>query len=331
MPSLQPYHTFGLATSGQKVTQFFDVPSFIQVWGEYKNNYILGGGSNTVFLTDFEGQILVNNITGIEHTETPLAHELRVGAGENWHAFVTHCLNNGWYGLENLALIPGSVGASPIQNIGAYGVEVGNFISAVEGMYLDGNKKTFTLTKEECRFGYRDSIFKNELDRKVLITNVTFILPKDCEPVATYGDLASLVSPSPRDIYDEVIRIRKAKLPDPAELGNAGSFFKNPVISNTHYDTLLREFGDVPGFAVDEELTKVPAAWLIDNLGFKGKAVNAVRCHPGQPLVLTNTGGAKGSDLVLLAREIIAAVQEKFTIALEPEVRLVGKKGLIKL
>ena len=330
MPSLQSYHTFGLDASSQQITPFSDIESFFDARSRYPHNYLLGGGSNTIFLEDFEGQILVNEITGIEHNETEFTHELRVGAGENWHQLVASCVDNGWHGMENLALIPGSVGACPIQNIGAYGVEVETFITSVEGVYLDSNTR-FTLSHAECLFGYRDSIFKHELAGKVLITHVNFVLPKQNQLITTYGELAALSDPTPLSIFNEVIRIRRAKLPDPEELGNAGSFFKNPVIDNAHYSRLTDEFDDVPGYAVGSEHTKIPAAWLIDRLGFKGRAINGVRCHPTQPLVLTNTGGATGKDLVTLAREIMSSVKARFTIMLEPEVRLVGRKGLIEL
>ncbi|WP_414828615.1 UDP-N-acetylmuramate dehydrogenase [Alteromonas sp. H39] len=330
MPSLQSYHTFGLSASSQQITPFSDITSFFAARSQYTSNYLLGGGSNTIFLKDFEGQVLINRILGIEHTETAKAHELRVGAGENWHELVATCVKNGWYGLENLALIPGSVGACPIQNIGAYGVEVETFISSVEGVAFS-DKAHFELSAQQCQFGYRDSVFKHDLAGETLITHVNFSLPKQNEVVTTYGELAALESPTPDKIFEEVIRIRKAKLPDPAQFGNAGSFFKNPIIENHHYAVLSNKYNDVPGYAVGTDHTKVPAAWLIDKLGFKGRAINGVRCHPTQPLVLTNTGGATGKDLVSLAREIMLSVQGRFSITLEPEVRLVGKEGLIEL
>lgn len=330
MPSLQSYHTFGLTSSSQQLATFRTVDECRQAYSRASRNYLLGGGSNTLFLEDFDGQVLINQISGITHQRTPAGHRLRVGAGENWHKLVTTCLQQGWHGMENLALIPGSVGASPIQNIGAYGVEVKSFIEQVEGVYLE-TWQPFTLSREECQFGYRDSIFKHALAGKVLISYVTFLLPATAQTETSYGELARLDSPTPGAIYDEVIRVRRAKLPDPAELGNAGSFFKNPVISTTHYHALKARYANMPGFAVDESHTKVPAAWLIDQLGFKGKIHHGVRCHPTQPLVLTNLGHARGEDVTSLAKAIIVAVNETFTIQLEPEVRLVGKEGLVHL
>lgn len=292
--------------------------------------YLLGEGSNTIFTEDFEGRVLVNQIRGIQHRETADAHIIRAGAGENWHRLVTHALAQGWVGMENLALIPGSVGASPIQNIGAYGLEAGTFIHQVEAIDIaSGNLLRFT--QAECEFGYRDSIFKKALSGRVLITAVTFCLPKHYQPVTTYGELAALDNPTPQMIYDTVIAVRQAKLPDPAVLGNAGSFFKNPEIPADQYAELQRSYPEIPAYNVAPGIKKVPAAWLIDKLGFKGEYKNAVRCHPTQPLVLTNTGNARGEDVKALASDIIEAVKNEFSIVLEPEVRLIGQKGLISL
>ena len=343
MPSLQPYSTFGLAASCDSIQSFSDVTSFLSIFKTSKNNnkaiYILGGGSNSVFTDDFDGTILVNEIKGISHFDTESHHYLRVGAGENWHDFVTLCMKEKWYGFENLALIPGSVGACPIQNIGAYGREVNTLIDKVECVFLETGEQVL-LGNEDCQFGYRDSVFKHALANKVLITHVNFKLPKHYELETSYGELAALSEPTPEKIYSKVIEIRKNKLPDPTELGNAGSFFKNPVVSQAVYQGIAQGYDSVPHFvvggsaevpAIEKEQIKIPAAWLIDQAGFKGKTLNKVRCHPTQPLVLTNLGGATGSDVVTMARDIIASVHEKFGIQLEPEVRLLGNKGLISL
>ncbi len=344
MPSLQSYSTFGLSASCDSIELFTDVSSFLSIYNSIKNRtdnaiYILGGGSNSIFTNDFDGTVLVNEIKGISHFDTESHHFLRVGAGENWHDFVTLCMSEKWYGFENLALIPGSVGACPIQNIGAYGVEVNTLIDKVECVFLETGEQV-VLTNKDCQFGYRDSVFKHELANKVLITHVNFKLPKHYELETSYGELAALSGPTPEKIYSKVIEIRKSKLPDPAELGNAGSFFKNPVVSQAVYQGIAQEYDAVPHFvvsesselpAVENEQIKIPAAWLIDQAGFKGKTLNKVRCHPTQPLVLTNLGGATGSDVVTMAKDIIASVHEKFRIQLEPEVRLLGNKGLISL
>ena len=334
MPSLQHYSTFGLQTSCTSIQTFSDVDSFFRLYKEAEAFYLLGGGSNSIFTENFDGTVLVNNIKGISHYDDENSHYLRVGAGENWHDFVKLCMKNEWYGFENLALIPGSVGASPIQNIGAYGVEVNTLIDTVEAVVLDTGEKIL-LKNEDCQFGYRDSVFKHALANKVLITYVNFVLPKVYDLNTSYGELAALTNPTAHDIYTKVIEVRKAKLPNPAILGNSGSFFKNPVIPHDHFKTMAAQHQHVPHFIVEtqsgEHSVKIPAAWLIDQAGFKGKALNDVRCHPTQPLVLTNLGDARGSDVISMAKDIIARVSERFNIKLEPEVRLLGSKGLISL
>ncbi|RDV23889.1 UDP-N-acetylmuramate dehydrogenase [Alteromonas aestuariivivens] len=330
MPSLKSFHTFGLNAECHSLVEFDSPDAFLRAQSHSNRYWLLGEGSNTVFLDDFDGTVLINRISGLEYTEYPAYHHLRVGAGENWHKLVATCLQQGWWGLENLALIPGSVGASPIQNIGAYGLEVGQFIESVE--YLDiASEKVCVLSADDCDFGYRDSVFKREMAGKVLITHVNFCLPKDNHIECSYGELAKLSQPSPQAIFDEVIRVRRAKLPDPATLGNAGSFFKNPLVTVFHHASLREEYPQIPGFPVGESHFKIPAAWLIDTLGYKGCVVGGARCHPTQPLVLTNLGTAKGGDVIKLAKEIMGAVEDKFAIQLEPEVRLVGNNGLINL
>ena len=336
MPSLQNYSTFGLDSSCASLQTFTDIPSFLSLYRKDKPTYILGGGSNSIFTEDFEGTVLVNKIKGISHYDTDSHHFLRVGAGENWHNFVTLCMQEKWYGFENLALIPGSVGACPIQNIGAYGREVNTLIDTVEVVLLDTGEQLL-INNHECEFGYRDSIFKHELANKVLITHVNFKLPKVYQLDTSYGELAQLNAPTADDVYQTVISIRKSKFPDPADLGNAGSFFKNPVVSKDVFEDIAKQFDVVPHFIVNADASespekiKIPAAWLIDKAGFKGKTLNNVRCHPTQPLVLTNLGGATGEDVMTMANDIIASVRDKFGIQLEPEVRLIGSKGLISL
>lgn len=330
MLSLKSYTTFGLNVNCASVHTFSDIPSFFAFYHAAQTSYILGGGSNSIFTQDFEGTILVNQIKGVDHYETASHHYLRVGAGENWHELVSLCTENQWFGLENLALIPGSVGACPIQNIGAYGSEVNRYIKSVEVVMLKNSEKRL-LTNEECEFGYRDSVFKHALRDQVLITHVNFSLPKHYPLETSYGELASLTNPSPETIYQKVIEIRTRKLPDPDILGNAGSFFKNPVIEQTHYNAIADEFEAVPHYSVGNNKIKLPAAWLIEKVGYKGKTLNDVRCHPTQPLVLTNLGEARGEDVIQMARAIMDKVVERFGVTLEPEVRLVGKNGLIKL
>lgn len=330
MPSLQNYHSFHLQAEAQQLETFHDVPSALSLCRQYPQHYLLGEGSNTVFIENYDGAVLLNRITGIEVSTSDTAVSLRVGAGENWHNLVTTALAHGWHGMENLALIPGAVGASPIQNIGAYGLEVADFITSVEMVEL-ATGQTQVLNNAECQFGYRDSVFKQALLGKVIITHVNFCLPKTYSLNTRYGELKALENPTPQSIYDEVIRVRRAKLPDPEITGNAGSFFKNPVISATAFGKLQARYPDVPHYPVADDNVKVPAAWLIDQAGYKGKQVGKVKCHITQPLVLTNVGQASGPDVVLLAREIMDTVNTRFNVALEPEVRLVGKEGLVNL
>ena len=325
-------HTFGFSVSCQgliKISTQSQLEHAVHSL-EGKPFVILGEGSNTVFTEDFAGTVLQVAIEGKTVTQTETDTLIKVGAGENWHDFVTWCLANGYYGLENLALIPGTVGAAPIQNIGAYGVEVERFIDSVD--YWDmGAKEVTQLIGEDCQFGYRDSVFKHELAGKVFITHVTFKLPKAWRPVCHYGELKRLVNPTANEIFEQVVAIRREKLPEPAEIGNAGSFFKNPVINITHFQQLQKRWPDIPHYPVNSELVKLPAAWLIDQLGFKGETYEGIRCHPTQPLVLTNWQSGTGKALLAFARKIRDKVADEFSILLENEVRLIGNNGLVTL
>lgn len=293
--------------------------------------YILGEGSNTVFLEDYQGTVIRPAFMGVDLKHTDTHYLLKVGAGENWHQLVLWCMQNQIYGLENLALIPGSVGAAPIQNIGAYGVEIEQFIHQVD--FYDLNKQCHkSLGRQSCEFAYRDSVFKNDLADKVVITSVTFAIPKIWQAVEHYGELRELSEPSAMDIFNKVIEVRQSKLPDPKKIGNAGSFFKNPIISLEQFNQLQKTWPSMPSYALDNiEKVKVPAAWLIDTLGFKGKKIGGIACHPNQPLVLTNDGSGTGEELLALARSIQSAVSKEFSIELENEVRLIGKNGPVVL
>ena len=330
MPVLRNHHTFSLKAHCQELEIFQDASSAVSLCDRYPHHYLLGEGSNTVFIEDYNGAVLLNQIKGLEVSESHEAFHLRVGAGENWHRLVTTALEQGWHGMENLALIPGSVGASPIQNIGAYGLEVGTFIETVE-MVDRASGNVVILSHDECCFGYRDSVFKQELSGKVIITHVNFVLPKNYQLNTSYGELSTLSDPTPKTIFDKVISVRSSKLPNPEKLGNAGSFFKNPVIDVARFNTLKEENPEIPFYNIGGNQVKIPAAWLIDQCGFKGKQTGDVRCHPTQPLVLTNLGKATGKDVVKMAQDIMAAVESKFGVPLEPEVRLVGKEGLVTL
>jgi UDP-N-acetylmuramate dehydrogenase len=296
--------------------------------------WLLGEGSNCVFVEDFQGTVIHIKNKGITLREEPEHFVLSVSAGENWHQLVVWCLQNNIFGFENLALIPGTAGAAPIQNIGAYGIEVERFIRSVEYICLESGEssgETKQLSRSECQFAYRDSIFKNQLSGRVIITKVNFALPKKWQGVTHYGELASLDNPDANAIFEQVVKIRRAKLPDPQIMGNAGSFFKNPVIDKVSFTHLQQKWPNVPHYAAGPGKVKIAAAWLIDSLGFKGKSLGGIRCHPQQALVLTNTGEGTGAQLLALAREIKRAVKAEFGIELENEVQLIAGNGLIKL
>lgn len=285
---------------------------------------LLGGGSNLILTGDYEGICLWINSRGIE--AEPLAdHRVRVcvQAGEPWHQFVDYCLLQGWYGLENLALIPGTVGASPIQNIGAYGVEVKQYIDQVEAWDRTLKKRVF-LSNDQCQFGYRDSIFKSGQRDRYVIVSVVFNLPTQFTPVLSYGGLAALLSavPSARQVFDAVVDVRQQKLPDPDKLANAGSFFKNPVLPQAQFDAIKSKHPGVVAYP-DTQGVKLAAGWLIDQAGWKGVREGAVGVHVDQALVLVNYGGANGAQLLSLAHRIQADIEQRFGVLLEIEPRII--------
>lgn len=290
---------------------------------------VLGGGSNVLFTKDVMGLVLLNKLKGIEIvSETDSGIALRVASGENWHEFVMYCVENGYGGVENMSLIPGTTGAAPMQNIGAYGAEIKQVLVSVE--YLDLENFTLhTLQNEECRFGYRDSIFKQELKGRTFITAVTFQLKKNAPVNTSYGaiqqvlDQQGITHPTIRDVSNAVISIRRSKLPDPALLGNAGSFFKNPEIPESTYQVLQQKFPAIPGYPVANNQVKVPAGWLIEQAGWKGKRVGNCGSHKDQALVIVNYGEATGNEIKQLASAIIDDISEKFGILLLPEVNFI--------
>jgi UDP-N-acetylmuramate dehydrogenase len=290
---------------------------------------VLGGGSNILFTEDFEGIVLKNNIKGIHVlSETSDTVKIEVGAGETWHEFVTYAVNKGWSGIENLSLIPGSVGASPIQNIGAYGVEVKDVITTVHAVDINTGKSR-QFTNAECRFGYRDSVFKQEEKGKWIITKVHFILHKNGLLNTTYGaikdtlDKMGIQFPSAKDVSQAVISIRQSKLPDPAKIGNAGSFFKNPEISKSQFDSLKNTYPDIISYPINDTKVKIPAGWLIEKAGWKGKNFGTYGVHKDQALVLVNYGHAAGEDIKQLAQAIRHSIWETFGIQLETEVNII--------
>lgn len=293
------------------------------------NKLILGGGSNILFTQDINALVLQIKIPGIEHDEEN--HKsvcLKVSAGVNWHDLVSYCVQHHYYGIENLALIPGSVGAAPIQNIGAYGVELCDVFEQLDAINIKtGEMKTFTHA--QCQFGYRDSIFKHNLKNQWIITHVYLRLSKLATLNTHYAALTHYLEQhhinhaSIDDIYHAVIAIRQSKLPDPETIANAGSFFKNPVITKNLYEKLKSNYSALPHYPVDDTHVKLPAAWLIDQCGFKGIREGDAGVHTQQALVLVNHSQATGHDIIQLAKKIQHTVNEKFTILLEPEVNII--------
>lgn len=332
MYSLNTYHTFGLNTHCQAfkaVNELTDIISCIKDQ-QFDRYCLLGEGSNTVFVEDYDGLVLKVENKGIATEEHENHYLVTVAAGENWHDFVIWCLSHKIYGLENLALIPGTVGAAPIQNIGAYGVELERFIESVNYIDLSSGEK-FCIDKSDCQFGYRNSIFKSKLAGQCVISEVLFNINKKWQPVTHYGELASLISPSPQEIFDYVVQIRRNKLPNPNEIGNAGSFFKNPIVETDLYLRLQKTWSSIPSYRQNSGTVKIPAAWLIDRLGFKGKKLGGIACHPTQALVLTNDGSGTGDQLLQMAANIRDVVAREFEIELTNEVRLMGRNGLVSL
>ncbi|MCG9714995.1 UDP-N-acetylmuramate dehydrogenase [Shewanella insulae] len=302
----------------------------LQAFKQQEPILLIGGGSNIVLTETFEGTAVLVETKGIEVTQGEQCYYLKVEAGEVWHDLINFCLDNEMPGLENLALIPGSVGAAPIQNIGAYGAELAQFCDWVE--YLDlvsGEIKR--LKGGDCEFAYRESIFKNALKHRAVILRVGFVLPKAWRPNLSYGPLQELSERSqgvtPREVFDCICETRMAKLPDPAVLGNVGSFFKNPVVSQQTFDALKRQYSDIVGYALDDSKIKLAAGWLIDRAGLKGLSVGNASIHLKQALVIVNKGGCSGQDVCDLARLVIDRIFEQFGVRLEVEPRIIGATG----
>jgi UDP-N-acetylmuramate dehydrogenase len=329
--SLKPYNTFGIDVRARYFIAVDSVEALQSVLKleNYGPKFILGGGSNMLLTRDIEALVVQLNLKGCEIlSETGNKVRVRVSAGENWHDFVTWCLSKDYGGIENLSLIPGNVGAAPIQNIGAYGVELKDVFVSCDAL----NKETGiieTFSKAQCRFDYRNSVFKQELKGKYIILDITLELSKtDHELKTSYGAIKGELenmgadNPSIHDVSKAVISIRKSKLPNPAVIGNSGSFFKNPVISGSHYDSLKSNFPEIPSYVVGEDQFKVPAGWLIEQAGFKGKRYGDYGVHKDQALVLVNYDDAKGDDILKLSQLIQFTIRRIFGINLEAEVNI---------
>jgi UDP-N-acetylmuramate dehydrogenase len=334
--SLLPYNTFGIDVQARHFASFSSLEELQQLLElsegkEEKGSVrplVLGGGSNVLFTKNVDGWVLRNEIPGITVTGSRGGQLLvRAGAGENWHGFVEHCLAQGWSGLENLSLIPGSVGASPMQNIGAYGVEIATIFEELEAWDLE-DRKVVRFDRGQCAFGYRESYFKKEGRNRFVILAVTFRL--NAVPVlhTSYGAIREELEkmgvgdPGPRDISQAVIHIRSSKLPDPKVTGNAGSFFKNPEVSADSFESLKAEYPEVVGYPLSSGGVKLAAGWLIEKAGWKGFRHGDAGCHPRQALVLVNYGKATGGEIWQLSQQILDDVYRKFGVHLEREVNI---------
>lgn len=330
--SLKNFNTFGIDCKAKYFVSVSSVEELKQVLANnnFKERFILGGGSNMLLKNDIDALVIHLNLKGIETVlETEDSVILKAMAGENWHEFVLHCIEKGYGGVENLSLIPGNVGTAPIQNIGAYGVELKDVFESCTAVEIE-TQKEHIFTKDECNFGYRDSIFKNEAKGKYIIVSVTFRLTKRDHKISTsYGAIQnqlaekSIENPSIKDISNAVIAIRQSKLPNPKELGNSGSFFKNPVISSEVFQQFRKKYPEAPFYEVSPTEFKIPAGWLIEHAGFKGKRFGDAGIHKNQALVLVNYGNASGEEIWQLALKIQKKVKEKFGIYIEPEVNII--------
>lgn len=335
--SLKPYNTFGIElitkyfAAFEKVTELEELLNFklIPIAIGTNSKLILGGGSNVLFTKDYNGIVLKNEIKGIEIIkENEEFIYIKAGAGENWHQFVLHCVENNYAGIENLSLIPGSVGASPMQNIGAYGVEIKDVFYELEAFHKH-DRAIQKFSVKDCEFGYRESVFKNKYKDQFIITSVTYRLNKRPSFNTSYGAISQELEKmavkelSIQAISQAVINIRTSKLPDPKEVGNAGSFFKNPIIPDDQFEELKNRFPNVIAFASGAEHTKLAAGWLIEQCGWKGYRNGDAGCFPKQALVLVNYGKATGKEIFELSEEIIHSVKKKFNVVLEREVNIV--------
>ncbi len=330
--SLAEHNTFGISAKCSRFIEFanaHEAKEAVKTLGDADMPLLLiGGGSNLLLTRDFNGTVLHSAIKGISATFIEGGVLVRCGSGEIWDDVVAHCVEHGWYGMENLSLIPGEVGASAVQNIGAYGAEVKDILYKVEAIEIATGKSCF-FTKDECEYAYRDSRFKREWKDKYVITHVTYMLSTVFNPHVDYGNIRAeldrqgIEHPTAKQLRQAIISIRNAKLPDPKVEGNAGSFFKNPVVDTEKFNELLAEYPDMPYYAVDNGHEKIPAGWMIEQCGWKGKTLGNAGVHSKQALVLVNKGGATGMDIVNLCNRIHNDVAGKFGIEIHPEVNII--------
>lgn len=329
---LKSYNTFGIAAFAKKFAAIHSVEELIELLANNKGEkiFILGGGSNMLLTKDIDALVIHIDIKGKKVVEQNDDHVvIEAAAGENWHEFVLHTIDNNFGGLENMSLIPGNVGTTPIQNIGAYGTEIKDTFVSCEALDIE-TLQLRTFYNDECKFGYRESIFKNEAKDKYIITSVTFKLTKRNHRINTsYGDITAELAknnievPSLKDVSNAVIAIRQSKLPDPKVLGNSGSFFKNPIVSKSEFDQIHKKFPEMRFFPLSDHEVKVPAGWLIEQAGFKGKRFGDAGIHKNQALVLVNYGNATGQEILAVAKDVQETVYKKFGISIEAEVNII--------
>ena len=325
--SLLAHNTFGIDAKCGRFVEYSTVEEACKIACMLAEPYLLiGAGSNLLLTQDFDGTVVHSSIKGVEPQQNS---RIRCGSGEIWDEVVAWCVDHGYYGAENLSLIPGEVGASAVQNIGAYGAEVKDLIVSVEAVEI-GTGKLCVFSREECQYGYRDSRFKHEWKNKYLITHVVYQLTNDDSKKTTeYGNIRSelerrgIEHPTAAELREVVIAIRESKLPDPKEMGNAGSFFMNPVVSREKFEALLAQYPDMPHYYIDADHEKIPAGWMIDQCCWKGRSLGRAGVHDKQALVLVNRGGATGADIVALCQQIQHDVREKFGIDIHPEVNII--------
>jgi len=329
--SLKPYNTFGIDVQAKAFGRFTSVDELKELLVNRDREmplFILGGGSNVLLTRDLPFFVLKNEILGVDvMSETDTHLVLKAGSGVEWHSFVRYTVENGWGGIENMSLIPGSVGASPMQNIGAYGAEIKDTFVSLEALHIE-SLELHTFNKEECAFGYRESVFKRALKDQYVIVSVTYELAKNPKINTTYGAIQSeievmgVTDVTVDTVSQAVMNIRRSKLPDPKELGNAGSFFKNPLVSKAVFEQIQANYPDAPHYPQETGEEKLAAGWLIEKAGWKGKRIGNCGVHERQALVLVNYGGATGNEVYDLSTQIIADIQSKFGVTLEREVNI---------
>ena len=326
-------NTFGIDIKAKYFTSINTINELIEVT---KTNVfkdlellILGGGSNILFTKDFDGLVILNNIKGKEIIDqNQQSIFLKIGAGENWHELVMYCVDNGWGGIENLSLIPGNTGTAPMQNIGAYGVEIKETFIELEALEISSGK-IVKFNNSDCEFGYRESVFKNKMKNQYIILNITLELKKNPVLNINYGDVKAILesqnikNPGIKEVSNAIISIRQSKLPDPKKIGNSGSFFKNPIVSLNQREQIKKKYPNVVNYEINENEFKIAAGWLIERAGWKGKKFNNYGIHEKQALVLVNYGLANGMEIFELSEKIILDIKDKFGITLEREVNII--------